>query len=289
MTRIRTTPFLAWIKSLTVWSKGVALLFILSCTNGPSDDGSTPPNTESNTDDESTEVVVGGFSLQGVVHDVTTWTRTGGGLCLSAADTLPLAQGQDVTPNASTIVEADGTWLIEDIDMGSTTGIVLLLETCSGDPTMFPTATLIGPEVWSGKGPNDTVNGIEVFHIGLNQIEQWESGLTLGGNDLPLAETGAFIGHIEDLKGQHVSGGVVNGATSSAPFYDQGDNDWAKSTGTVEEGDSRFAIPNAPYGNYTAKALGTDYMPIIVGGLPDYVLYHRWTAQISDYGDESED
>jgi hypothetical protein len=224
-----------------------------------------------------------------VILDVYTWTQTGAGLCLSAADSISLARGESLEPSASTRVEADGTWLLEDVPTAGTTGILLLLEDCDDTGAIFPTASLVLPDVWAGKGPDDIINGIEAYHLSTSRLEQWEEALEIGGNNTPISEYGAFMGHIESEESASISGAYLQSSESISLYYDKGDDGWLKGAGgTTIEGKARFAIPDASWGNYIAKGPGTDYLPLVLGGLPDYVIYHRWEAQISDYGEEEE-
>jgi hypothetical protein len=266
------------------WSKGL-VLFSLACTNAGGNSGSE--ETEEPEEDSPSSIEVGGFSLQGVIRDVYTWTQTGAGLCLSAADSLPLARGESLVPSSTAVVESDGSWLLEDVPVAGTTGILLLLDDCEGQGGLFPTASIVLPEVWAGKGPEDIINGIEAYHLGESRLQQWEEELAASGNTEPISDYGAFMGHIEGEEGEALASTYVQSSEDPTPYYDQGEGDWVHfSGGTTTEGSARFIMPSATWGNYIAKGPGTDFMPLVLGGLPEYVIYHRWEAQISDYGEE---
>ena len=272
---------------MPAWSRALLCLCI-ACSGTESTPSS--PSSPSDEDGDGTDdpIEVGGFTLQGSVVDVFTWTRTGEGLCLSVADATAIAQGEDLDIRAETVIGSDGAWMLEDVPVGGTTGLYLLLDDCSGDGSAVPTATLVLPEQWAGLGPTDTLQGVEVFHLSQSRLELWEEAMDDAGNTRPIIETGTFMGHIEDLEGNPMIGAWLMTSEGSRIYYDLGDDDWgvwSDGNGTTTEGGGRFAVPGAAWGNFIAKGLGTDYIPLVLGGLPEYVIYHRWEAQISDYGD----
>ena len=112
----------AWIKLFAVLSIGCTGAETPDDTNR-SDDSSSDSGSSSNVDIE-----VGFFSLQGEVLDAYTWTRTGGGLCLSAADAGAIVRGESLAPTEPVVVSEAGTWLLEDVSSTATAGIYLLLD-----------------------------------------------------------------------------------------------------------------------------------------------------------------
>lgn len=229
-------------------------------------------------------VEVGGFALEGQLVDALGGDAAGvaGEWCVALADPTPLMSGLPPTELALTRSSADGRFRFDAVPRATSLGLLLMVDACGASgAAISPTAALLPAEAWATRGPDDPWTGVEAPALRADALARIDAEMAASGAVRLLGDWGGLMGTISDPELGPLEEGWVRGPTPVegawyAVWYDEGGGSWESFSGAYEDGGARYAIPEAPFGPWIAKA-GTDDFPVILaGGLEGWVLVHHY-------------
>ena len=240
----------------------VALLGAFMATGCGSEDDTDTDAGDTDTDD--TDVVEGGFSIEGTAVDLALSVPSAEGLCVNVSDPTPAIAGGEPLVLAETTTAADGTYTLEDITTTSSLGLLVGVSDCpeATARTGMPTATGIAASSYSSLGDGDNLPGQTSYSINAELEAGVDGSLTAAGyTGDPIGTAGTFVGFVFDADGYPLADATVectSDETVLTYYQDTDPNDGlfttmgAVNTGTDATASSLFWIPGAPIGNYEA-------------------------------------
>ena len=228
-----------------------------------------------------------GFTVEGPTSSAADGSLAAEGLCVQAVDPGPALTGGEPTVIASSQVCADGSYVVGPIDTAPTVGMFVMIDDCDGaKDTLMKSATGIAPEQYADLGPGDTLT-IEAIFATREWVSVEQADLERVGWSGDLAASGYMAGIVEDATPAPVSGATVGCSGCATVFYEDASADdgiygadTSANASTLAEAGGLFMIPGAPIFTYTCEDGGTHtWGSKLLGSLPEYAVYTRFTAQ----------
>lgn len=252
-------------------------------TDGGTTDGGT---TDGGTDGGTT--TPSGFTISGVVLDLATFGPAGGGLCIHALDPTSVIGGDtELDIVASSVIDASGMYMLENVVMPSLLGMFVLVMDCAGEGTVWTTATGIPVAAYQGLGAGDTLYQTALL-ISTSTRMGMEASMTLGGESHDLSTEGAVVAFVQDAKGNPVGGATVTCSSCPMSWYlDSNSSDGLFTTmGTVNTSTDAAAgalvvIPGGPLGSYQTSISDGSYTwrSQTFGSLPGLAVIGAFNAE----------
>lgn len=257
---------------------GAALTF--GACNGD-DDPASESGSESGSESESeSEVEAPIISISGLTREVASGDPATDTHCVQAVDPSAALDGGELTVLSSATVNADGTYLIEDIDVRlAPLAIFLILTDCDmADGTVFPSATGFAAETYSSAEAGDSFESV-MLYVGADTADGLNASLALIGSDATL-DDGSVMAFIQDSSGAPLGGATLTCGDCGPTYYVNP----ASETGLLGSGPEDINeatipgvglafIPGGPVGAYQASADGYAFEAGLFGSLPGIAAF----------------
>ncbi len=223
-----------------------------------------------------------GFTVKGMAINLLAQAPAAEGLCVYAADPTPCLDG-DCNIMDSVLVQGTvgtgGMYELKNIETDSAAGLLLLVQDCAAEGTVWPSATGMAASTYSSLADGDVIPDYNIYSLDTAAQTAFQAGLTFAGYTGALTTDGAMLGFVFDSAGAPVDGAMVAGPKGTTTYYYAGPKVGFLTTGTVAAAGALFVIPGAPIYTYTCTATGYTFDTVTAGSQPGYAVIVKFNAQ----------
>jgi hypothetical protein len=193
-------------------------------------------------------------------------------------DPSPVLTGGDLGLLAETTTGAGGAIEVAEISTTSTVGLLVAVQDCADEGTVFASATGIPFEDYETLGAGDMLSDFTALSVDAGSRDVYQAGLTAQGYTGDVNVDGFVIGFVVDSAGTPIDGATVT-FTGTAPvdlYYFNGVD--FSGTSTVAAAGALVFMPAAPIGGYACEAPGYTFGGEITGVQPGFALFARFDS-----------